>query len=50
MSHLACADDPEHPKNEAQRLAFDALRALLPGTRASLANSGGILLGARLSL
>jgi alanine racemase len=45
MSHLACADEPEHPKSEAQRLAFDALRGLLPGTRASLANSGGILLG-----
>jgi alanine racemase len=45
MSHLACADEPEHPKNEAQRLAFDALRGSLPGTRASLANSGGILLG-----
>jgi alanine racemase len=46
MSHLACADEPEHPKNEAQRLAFDALRGLLPPMRASLANSGGILLGA----
>jgi alanine racemase len=45
MSHLACADDPEHPKSEAQRLAFDALRGVLPETRASLANSGGILLG-----
>jgi alanine racemase len=46
MSHLACADEPEHPKSEAQRVAFDGLRRLLPGTRASLANSGGILLGA----
>jgi len=45
MSHLACADEPEHPKSEAQRLAFDALRGLLPLMRASLANSGGILLG-----
>jgi alanine racemase len=45
MSHLACADEPEHPKSEAQRIAFDGLRGLLPGTRASLANSGGILLG-----
>jgi alanine racemase len=47
MSHLACADEPEHPKSEAQRVAFDALRALLPRTLASLANSGGILLGPR---
>jgi alanine racemase len=46
MSHLACADEPEHPKSKAQRLAFDALRGLLPRMRASLANSGGILLGA----
>ena len=45
MSHLACADEPEHPKNEAQRDAFDRLRALLPRAQASLANSAGILLG-----
>ena len=30
MSHLACADEPEHPKSEAQRAAFDRLRARLP--------------------
>ena len=47
MSHLACADDPEHPKSEAQRAAFDRLRARLPQAVASLANSAGILLGAR---
>jgi alanine racemase len=45
MSHLACADEPEHPKSAAQRLAFEALRRLLPEALASLANSGGILLG-----
>lgn len=45
MSHLACADDPSSPKNEAQRLAFDRLRGLLPKTKASLANSGGVFLG-----
>lgn len=45
LSHLACADDPASTKNEAQRLAFDRLRALLPKTKASLANSGGIFLG-----
>ncbi len=45
MSHLACADDPKHPKNEAQRKAFDAMRALLPTTRASLAASDGLMLG-----
>jgi alanine racemase len=47
MSHLACADDPQHPKSEAQREAFDRLRARLPKTAGSLANSAGILLGAR---
>jgi alanine racemase len=45
MSHLACADEPEHPKSAAQRKVFDQLRALLPKTLASLANSAGILLG-----
>jgi alanine racemase len=45
MSHLACADEPDHTKNAAQRKAFDALRAKLPKAPASLANSAGILLG-----
>lgn len=45
MSHLACADEPRHPANEQQRLAFDRLRAMLPGAPASLANSSGIFLG-----
>ncbi len=45
MSHLACADEPDHPKNETQRGLFDALRARLPCAPASLANSGGMLLG-----
>jgi alanine racemase len=45
MSHLACSDEPGHPKNETQRQTFDTLRARLPEAPASLANSGGILLG-----
>jgi alanine racemase len=45
MSHLACADEPDHPKNKAQRKTFDALRRKLPKARASLANSAGTLLG-----
>ncbi|MBB6409345.1 alanine racemase [Mesorhizobium sangaii] len=45
MSHLACADDPEHPANERQRLAFERLRALLPKAPASFTNSSGIFLG-----
>ncbi|MBM3502769.1 MAG: alanine racemase [Alphaproteobacteria bacterium] len=45
MSHLACADEPSHPKNEGQRRAFDRCRKRLPATRASLANSAGVLCG-----
>jgi alanine racemase len=45
MSHLACADDPSHGKNAAQRRHFEALRSRLPQTRTSLANSAGVLLG-----
>lgn len=45
MSHLACADEPHHPANEAQRQEFDRLRAMLPAAPASLANSSGIFLG-----
>ncbi|MEO9336366.1 alanine racemase [Mesorhizobium sp. SB112] len=45
MSHLACADEPDHPANEAQRTAFELLRKLLPNAPASLANSSGIFLG-----
>lgn len=45
ISHLACADEPAHPANEAQRLEFERLRQLLPPAPASLANSSGIFLG-----
>ncbi|MGH6815583.1 MAG: alanine racemase [Hyphomicrobiaceae bacterium] len=46
MSHLACADEQDHPMNAAQRTRFDALRARLPPASASLSNSGGTFLGA----
>ena len=45
MSHLACADTPDHPLNARQMAAFRALRGLFPGVPASLANSSGIFLG-----
>jgi alanine racemase len=45
MSHLACADEPDHPANEAQRKTFEAMRARLPAAPASFANSAGIFLG-----
>ena len=45
MSHLAAADTPAHPHNRKQLTAFRAVRVLLPGIPASLANSAGIFLG-----
>ena len=45
LSHLACADDVDHPANVAQLQRFAAIRAILPDVRASLANSAGIFLG-----
>jgi alanine racemase len=45
LSHLACADTPDHPLNEAQRRRFAAAHARLPGWPASLAASSGIFLG-----
>lgn len=46
LSHLACANDPEHPHNTGQLARFhDALR-LLPGIPASFANSAGHFLPA----
>ena len=46
MSHLACADEPDHPMNEAQLAAFAALTEGCDVPR-SLSATGGILLGAR---
>ncbi|WP_069299804.1 alanine racemase [Neptunicoccus sediminis] len=45
MSHLACADEPDHPQNRAQ---LDCFRAMTDGltTRKSLSATGGTLLGA----
>ncbi len=47
MSHLACADEPDHVLNETQLKAFEELRAMLPPCPASFANSAGIFLGPR---
>jgi alanine racemase len=43
MSHLACGDEPAHPKNAKQISEFRALAALFPGIPASMANSAGVL-------
>jgi len=45
MSHLACADEPEHPLNDVQRERFAAARARFPNVPGSLANSSAIFLG-----
>ncbi|MGE0501043.1 MAG: alanine racemase [Rhizobiaceae bacterium] len=45
MSHLACADTPDHPANAAQLKAFQALRPWIGGGEWSLANSSGVFLG-----
>ncbi len=45
MSHLAQADEPDHPGNEAQRAMFERLRTLLQPAPASFANSAGVFLG-----
>ncbi len=50
MSHLACADQPEHPLNRKQLERFTqalvTIRERIPNIKASLANSSGIFLGA----
>ena len=46
MSHLACADEPDHPLNEAQLKTFHEMTDGT-GLPRSLAATGGILLGPR---
>ena len=46
MSHLACADEPDHPLNEAQLVRFHAMTDGT-GLPRSFAATGGILLGPR---
>ncbi|KLK91520.1 alanine racemase [Microvirga vignae] len=45
MSHLACADEPDHPANAMQLALFRQIRKILPCRRMSLAASSGIFLG-----
>ncbi|MEL7176280.1 MAG: alanine racemase [Pseudomonadota bacterium] len=44
MSHLACADTPDHPMNAQQLAAFHAMTDGISAPR-SLAATGGVLLG-----
>lgn len=45
MSHLACAYQPGHPMNEAQRLSFDDLRKRFHTIPASFASTGAVRFG-----
>jgi alanine racemase len=45
MSHLACADQPQHEKNRTQLALFNALMQLFDGVPGSLANSAGLMSG-----
>jgi alanine racemase len=45
MTHLACADEPEHALNGRQLAVFDALRSRLPNAKTSIGNSAGALSG-----
>lgn len=45
MSHLACADERDHPLNVRQRESFQGVRRCFEGVESSLASSGAIFLG-----
>jgi len=46
MTHLACADEPEHPQNRRQLERFDAVRRRFPDLPVSIGNSAAWLSGA----
>jgi len=45
MTHLACADEPDHPLNRLQLERFEAFCRGFPDTPVSIGNSAGVLLG-----
>ena len=45
MSHLACADQPNHEKNRTQLALFSSVMGQFRGIPASLANSAGLMTG-----
>ncbi|MBC9176359.1 alanine racemase [Roseomonas ludipueritiae] len=49
MTHLACADEPEHELNRLQPARFAEAAAAFPGIPRSLANSAGIFHGAAMA-
>src|SRR5262249_8023383 len=44
MSHLACAESPDHPMNDRQIRLFRELRIMYRGVPSSLANSSGLFI------
>lgn len=46
MSHLACADEPEHAANGAQLAEMRKTAQMFPDVPVCFANSGGVFLGA----
>lgn len=44
ISHLACANTPEHAKNSEQLARFETALKYFPDAKASLANSAGVFL------
>ena len=47
ITHLACADRPEHPLNALQLERFEEVAARFPNVPVSIANSAGVLNGVR---
>ena len=47
MSHLACADQPEHERNELQLQRFESICEAFPASRKSLSATAGLYLGQR---
>ena len=45
LSHLACADEPDHPLNLLQLQRFQQIMQAFPRIRSSLCNSAGLFLG-----
>jgi alanine racemase len=49
MTHLACADDPDHPMNRRQLERLSQVRESFPGVPVSIGNSAGVLGGPELT-
>ena len=47
MTQLACADDPDNPRNETQARRFASVAERFPGVATSIGNSAGSLMGRR---